>query len=69
MEIFTTVRATSWPQKLAELEVGETILADWQSKNTARDAVSKVSLKKNIRFTTRKKIENDRKFLSITRIH
>lgn len=68
MEVFTTEKPTSWPQRLMELDVGEKILADFSKKNTVRDAANKVFLREDRKFSTKKKVVQDRKFLEIKRV-
>lgn len=68
MEVLTTEKATSWPERLADLEVNEELRADYDKRKTVRDAISKVFLKKGMKFSTEKKVENGDKILLVKRV-
>lgn len=65
MEVLTTERPTSWPDRLENLDVGEEIKADLVAKNTVRDAAKRVFLRSGKRFSTRKEILDSDKKISV----
>lgn len=58
MEVLTTERPTSWPERLENLDIGDEINADYSKRNTVRDAVNKVFLRTGKSFSTRKEFQD-----------
>lgn len=68
MEVLTTETPTSWPQRLEKMEIGQEIAADFDKKNTVRNAANKVSLKSGRKFSTEKKNSNGVHILLVRRV-
>lgn len=68
MEVLTTERPTSWPDRLENLQLGEEINADYNKRKTVRDAADRVFLRTGKKFSTQKIFLDSEKNVSVLKV-